>query len=118
MPPLMWSSLSGQLEIARLLISKGADVNAAKTTDGMTSLMASCKNGHLEVARLLLEKGANAGRACTNDGMAALHFASFYKRLPLVTLLLAKGADKNVRMFDGSTPLSVANTTAIKQALS
>ena len=80
--------------------------------------MASSKNGHLEVARLLLEKGADAGRACTNDGMAALHFASFYKRLPLVTLLLAKGADKNVRMFDGSTPLSVASTSAIKLALS
>jgi len=37
------------LEIVRELLGRGANVNAAKTNTGWTSLMFACENGHLEV---------------------------------------------------------------------
>ncbi len=49
----------GHLEIVRELLGRGANVNAARTNDGWTSLMSTCMHGHLEVARLLLAHNAN-----------------------------------------------------------
>ncbi|EOD11325.1 hypothetical protein EMIHUDRAFT_357793 [Emiliania huxleyi CCMP1516] len=55
----------GQLEIARLLLEAGADVNQAKQ-NGATPLFAACHFGHLEVAKLLSSYGAS--RAATPLG--------------------------------------------------
>ena len=48
----------GHVETARLLLEKGAAVDA-RTKKGGTALMLACKTGHVEAARLLLEKGAD-----------------------------------------------------------
>ena len=45
-------------EMARLLLEKGAAVDAQRK-DGATALMLACLGGHVEAARLLLEKGAD-----------------------------------------------------------
>ena len=50
--------MAGQVEAARLLLEKGAAVDA-QVKDGRTPLMMACKGGHVEAARLLLEKGAD-----------------------------------------------------------
>ena len=46
------------MEAARLLLEKGAAVDARRE-DGGTALMVACECGHVEAARLLLEKGAD-----------------------------------------------------------
>jgi uncharacterized protein len=46
--------------VARLLIEKGADVNA-KTEDGDTPLIFACEKGHEDVARVLRIHGAKKG---------------------------------------------------------
>ena len=48
----------GSDDVARLLIEKGADVNAI-ADDGTTPLILAAKNDSVFIAKLLLEKGAN-----------------------------------------------------------
>ncbi len=54
---LMWASLEGHPEIAKLLIEEGADVNV-QNDDGATALMAASQEGHKEIAKLLRKAGA------------------------------------------------------------
>jgi ankyrin repeat protein len=55
--PLMHAAGSGNVEIARLLLAKGADVNA-KTKEGRTALSTAIQEGHAEVVALLKAVGA------------------------------------------------------------
>ena len=48
----------GKLRFVRLLVEKGADVNAT-TSDYMTPLHYACKSGSLEVVSYLISKGAD-----------------------------------------------------------
>jgi ankyrin repeat protein len=94
-----WSTLPNRkaqdplpsLEIVKLLLERGADVNATLTAPlpgrsgmdsgdttlgpGATPLMRAARAGDAAVMRLLLEKGADAG-ATTKDGNTALMFAA------------------------------------------
>ena len=56
--PLHYAVVGGHKEVAELLISKGADVNA-KDKDGWTPLHEATMGGHKEVAELLIVKGAD-----------------------------------------------------------
>ena len=68
-PPLYAACWGGdadkrpQLDVARLLLDKGADVNNQARNDGTTALYLVCQNGHVDTARLLLEHGAAFDRA-------------------------------------------------------
>jgi len=55
----------------RYLIEHGADVNAARTTDGLTTLMLACQNGQLETVRYLCHHGADPTLA-TSDKIKAI----------------------------------------------
>ena len=64
----------GQVDAARLLLDKGADVDRARK-DGVTPLWIACLNGHVDVARLLLERGAvvehDSSALCEGDTVEA-----------------------------------------------
>lgn len=55
------SWFSGNVECAKYLIEKGANVNA-KTNAAQTPLMIAALQGFDDIVRLLLEKGADANR--------------------------------------------------------
>jgi len=55
--PLMVAALVGQTEAAKLLIEKGANINA-RSNDGATALHAAAFFCHTEILKLLLGKGA------------------------------------------------------------
>ena len=95
----------GQVDAARLLLDKGADVNRADY-HGSTPLHLACAAGHLDVARLLLEKGAEVDRA-TESGYTPLYAACTHGRVGVARLLLDKGADVNKADKDGTTPLHI-----------
>src|SRR5215468_4698477 len=70
--PLMHAAAFGSLEAVRLLLDKGADVNA-KNAAGATALMWAATD--LGKVRLLVERGANVN-AASNLGHTALELAA------------------------------------------
>jgi ankyrin repeat protein/rubrerythrin len=93
--PLMLAAFGGHVDTVRLLLEKGADVNAKEAVVG-TALTDASNAGRLEVVRLLLEKGADVN-AKNKDGGTALTAASCTGHLEVVRLLLEKGADVNAK---------------------
>ena len=92
----LYKAASGGHEaVVRLLLEKGADVNAQGGDYG-NALQAASNGGHEGVVRLLLGKGANfnaQGGAYGN----ALQAASYGGDEAMVRLLLEKGADVNAQ---------------------
>ncbi|KAJ6572494.1 hypothetical protein DFH09DRAFT_1362444 [Mycena vulgaris] len=90
-PPLYWAAKLGFLQILRLLLERGADVNAQGGYYG-NALQAASVKGHLDLARLLLEHGADVDSQGGYYGNA-LQAASVKGHLDLARLLLQHGAD-------------------------
>lgn len=99
--------LQSVLETARLLIAKGADVNA-KTHHGQTVLMTAVKGGSLEVVRLLLDNGAKPDLEMEN-GYTFLMAAAKSRSLALMEYFIAQGVPVNAQTtHTGQTALSMA----------
>jgi len=79
----------GQVEVVRLLLDRGADIEAM-TFAGSTSLYVACGNNMLEVARLLFDRGAGL-EVKTKVGSTPLHLASRRAHMEIVRLLLDQG---------------------------
>lgn len=71
--PLIYAAARNRLDIARLLIAKGADINAA-ADNGTTALMMASREGQLPMLLLLMEHGANA-KYVSPHGHSALSLA-------------------------------------------
>jgi ankyrin repeat protein len=88
----------------KLLLEKGADVEAKDTRNGRTPLSWAARNGREGLVKLLLEKGADVG--CKSDnGRTPLCWAALSGHEALVKLLLEQGADVECKSDDGRTPL-------------
>ncbi len=95
-----------QLEMAELLLDKGAEVNA-KDKDDRTALMLAAEDGKADVVKLLLNRGANANSQ-TRDGITALMLAVGKGHYDAVKALLERQADVNAKDKDGQTALMEA----------
>ena len=73
--PLMRAADSGHVEVAELLLNRGADVNAFDSI-GWTATHQAAANGHKAVLDLLLENGAAAGKQDSKKQMAPIHKAA------------------------------------------
>uniref|UniRef100_A0A8B9WYA4 Fibronectin type III and ankyrin repeat domains 1 n=1 Tax=Bos mutus grunniens TaxID=30521 RepID=A0A8B9WYA4_BOSMU len=77
-PLMRVSAVSGNQEVASLLIDAGADVNV-KDKDGKTPLMVAVLNNHEELVQLLLDRGADA--SVKNEfGKGVLEMARVFDR--------------------------------------
>jgi ankyrin repeat protein len=82
----------GYLEIVKLLLDNGADVNAwAWDTMEQTALMEASDQGHLELVKFLLQKGASV-HFKNKNGWTALKLAGKEGHTKIVELLKAHGA--------------------------
>jgi len=98
----------GDAEIAKLLIEKGADVNA-KDQDDKTPLHSASENGHLKVVDLLIKEGADVNVENKVLGETPLNFAVNKGHLDIAKLLIENKADVNVKnKIWGETPLCMA----------
>ena len=87
---LTWASARGHVQLVKLLLDKGADVNAQGGFNS-NALHAASSGGHEQIVKLLLDKGAVV---YTQGGFnsSALYAASSGGHEQIVKLLLDKGA--------------------------
>lgn len=103
--PLMYAALYGIVRSCRLLLDRGAIVNATNDAGG-TALMYAVDD--VAQTKLLLERGADpnlrSGEGRTALMIAVANSGSF----PVVKLLLERGADAKLSLPDGRGPLALA----------
>ncbi len=98
------------VDVGRLLISAGADVNMEFTDDGWTALTLAIRHKRYQYARLLLENGANLNvplQAARHQGITPLYILIHGGDAKDVAFAIDNGADPNVRWNDW-TPLLYA----------
>jgi hypothetical protein len=104
---LITAAYGDRLDICRLLIEKGALVNA-KDYLGRTALCVAAEKGFLEIVRLLCDHGANI-EAFGRGGWRPLHIAACHDHISVVKELVEKrNADINALNDNWCTPLRVA----------
>lgn len=107
MTPLMTAIFHRQGEAARLLLERGAEINAA-AADGRTPLIYAAGWGNSDMVALLLDRGANID-ARSREGWTALMLASGARgEADAVDILVARGADTSYRNKWGQTALHLA----------
>lgn len=113
--PLHYAVLGGAAATAKLLIERGADMEAllpGGESDAFTplALVTQCGDRDLRVpvARLLVEAGANVDVRAGYFGGTILREAVADKDLALAELLLTAGADPNRPDYAGNTALHTA----------
>lgn len=93
-------------EMAELLISSGADVNA-QTSRGVAPLHMAVSLENLAVAEVLIKHGAGVNSP-NSEGDSPLHYISAHRGTAVATLLLDNGAAINAKSKGGQTPLHKA----------
>jgi ankyrin repeat protein len=116
MTSLMLAAREGHVEVARLLLDAGSDVNAVDPND-ITPLMMAIGSNRIPMARFLIERGANInakdwyGRTPLFGAVEMrnvdLHYTTFEHMvtaedrkviLDFIAFLLDKGVDPNIRV--------------------
>ena len=124
--PLLAAASANDLEMARLFIEKGVDVNAA-TSRGDTPLQYAAGAGNLAMVKLLLAKGADVNAATSGslqvrkgpialNHLSPLMYAAPYGTPELIKTLVDAGAKVNAQDIRGMTPLMLAVSSETQNA--
>ncbi|KAK7177745.1 ankyrin repeat protein [Paraphaeosphaeria sporulosa] len=103
---LSHATSEGHVDVVRLLLDRGADVNTTDK-DNLTALHRAADQGHGEVIRWLLDSGADVN-AKDPDGLTALRRAASRGNMAVMKRLLNGGADINAKDNEGQTALHLA----------
>ena len=110
-PSIHEAVATGNIEIVRLYLSAGVDVNLEGGFDsykGKTLLGVAASNGYKEIAELLINNGADVEWGQGPLKWSPLHFAVWREHEELVDLLISKKADVNSVDVNGNTALHYA----------
>ena len=105
--PLHLAASEGHPDVCRLLLERGASVNAATNRYGITPLHDAAANGHDEVCQLLIQADANVNAADIVI-WTPLHSAAWCNHADVCRLLIDRGANINAITRNNETPLDLA----------
>ena len=95
--------------IVRILLERGADIDAPSELEARTALHLAADAGESELVSLLLEEGANVDSR-DRSGKQAIHIATISGNADIVARLLEAGASVDSREpAEGMTPLLIAS---------
>jgi ankyrin repeat protein len=96
------------LKIAKLLIERGADLEA-KSKNGNTALLSACRNGRDDLVQLLIDSKADVN-AQNGKGHTPLIFAARNRSFgeKIIPILIVAGADVTMKENNGSSAVSHA----------
>lgn len=107
-PPLGLAIFFGNRELAKMLIDRGADVNAASNNaQRVAPLHAAAAVCDHEIIRLLLERGADPN-ARQQEDFTPLHTAASRGDVEMAKLLLKHGAKRDARTVEGTGVADIA----------
>lgn len=107
--PLMLAAINNQMDLARLLMARGADVNQT----GWTPLHYAASKGHVDMMRLLIENHAYLDAESPN-GTTPLMMAAHYGSPMATKLLLEEGADPRLKNKLGLSAWDFAHKPPVK----
>lgn len=102
---LMIGAWEGKIDLMRVFISRGADINAVNG-NGETALVLAAWRGQLEAVKWLIERGARINMP--DRQWSALHYAVFAGHGEVADYLMSEGANINARSTNGSSVLMMA----------
>jgi ankyrin repeat protein len=110
--PLHNSARNGHVEVLKVLLKGGADVNCHGPY-GQTALHIACANGHADAIRVLAEDGADLN-ARDDNNFTPLYEASLWGNFRSVEVLVTLGSDTTLgtsieQDFSDWTPLIVSS---------
>jgi ankyrin repeat protein len=101
------AALKGHLEVAALLLERGADPKG-RNAQGATALHDAALAGHAAMVALLIKSGAPVNAQESETHATPLHHAASFGRIEVVRLLLEQGADPSIKNKAGETALQAA----------
>lgn len=110
-PPLSHAVQIHNLEMMRLLLVNGANVNEPSTNEKNpynTPVMIAAWSGKVEEVAMLVKYGACINQQDKGNGFTALIKAVFNNNIDVVRYLLSKGADPTISSFERKTALDYA----------
>ena len=93
---LHWAAYRDDSELAKMLITAGADVNAKTRLGEQTPLFMAAKNGNTAILALMLDAKADVNTT-TSNGTTPLMLAAASGSADAVKLLLDRGANPNAK---------------------
>lgn len=99
--PLCHAAAAGAIDIVRLFLEKGADVDAPDRV-GRTPLHVACRVGYDDVVAALIDHGADVNSITQEPGFTACHFATLGNSPSVLRHLLRCGAIPD-RFLPGQT---------------
>ena len=113
---LMVAAAFNSLEVAKILLARGADPLAVDKFRGDTALHYAARAGWPKIVDLLLSRGASIDHPSSKSGDTPLHYAALVGSAPVIRLLVAEGADVNAPNYLGVRPIQYAFKTGHKHA--
>ena len=110
--PLKLAAENSNVEVAKILIANGADVNVSRYS-GSSPLALAVARGRPEMVKILIANGADLasrsafGGSLLNDAASPIYGGGIEARMEVVKILVSNGADVNAGGYPttGQTPL-------------